>query len=57
VERLAVSEGTMQKFGLKRFSRKKLNEVEGKEQFADLESLDGGVDINKALEATEAMVS
>jgi hypothetical protein len=36
VERLAVSKGTMQKFGLKSFSLKKLNEVEGKEQFAVL---------------------
>jgi hypothetical protein len=51
-ERLAVSKQTMHRDHMERFSLKKLNELEGKEQyhtemsnrFADLENLDAEVD-------------
>jgi hypothetical protein len=57
-ERLAVSKQTMQRVHMERFNLKKLNEVEGKEQyrveisnrFAALENLDTEVDINRAWE-------
>jgi hypothetical protein len=57
-ERLAVSKQTMQKFDMERFNLKKLDEVEGKEQYrveisnkrAALENLDDDVDINRAWE-------
>jgi hypothetical protein len=63
-ERLAVSKQMMHRFHMERFNIKKLNEVEGKEQyhveisnrFAALENLDAEVDINRAwkpLERTE----
>jgi hypothetical protein len=53
-ERLAVSKQTMHKVHMERFNFKKLNEVEGKEQycveisnrFTALENLDTEVDIN-----------
>jgi hypothetical protein len=56
-ERLAVSKQT-HKFDMERFSLKKLDETEGKEQyrveilnkFAALENLDDDVDINRAWE-------
>jgi hypothetical protein len=55
-ERLAVSKQTTHTFHAERFSLKKLNEVEGKEQyraeisnrFVALENLDDDVDINRA---------
>jgi hypothetical protein len=55
-ERLAVCKQTVHRFHMERFNLKKLNEVEGKEQywveisngFAALENLDDDVDINKA---------
>jgi hypothetical protein len=59
-KRLAMSkQKTKYKFRIERFSLKKLNEVEGKEQyrvvisnrFAALENLDTEVDINRAWEA------
>jgi NADH:ubiquinone oxidoreductase subunit D len=54
-ERLAVSKQTTHKFHVERFNLKKLNEVEGKEQywveisnrFAALENLDDDVGINR----------
>jgi hypothetical protein len=57
-ERLAVSKQTAHRIHMERFNLKKLNEVEGKEQycaeisdrFAPLENLDTEVDINKAWE-------
>jgi hypothetical protein len=57
-ERLRVSKQIMQKFCMERFSLKKLNEVDSKEQdqveisnrFAAFENSDDGVDINRALE-------
>jgi hypothetical protein len=57
-ERLAVSKQTMHRFLMERFNLKKLNEVEGKEQyrveisnrFAALENIDTEVDINRASE-------
>jgi hypothetical protein len=57
-ERLAVSKQTMHRVHMERFNLKKLNEVEGKEQYrveisnryAALENLDTEVDINKAWE-------
>jgi hypothetical protein len=57
-ERLAVSKQTARRFHIKRFSLKKLNEVEGKDQyrvemsnrFAALENLDAKVNINRAWE-------
>jgi hypothetical protein len=57
-ERPAVSKPTTHRFLMERFNLKKLNEVEGKEQyrveisnrFAALENLDAEVDINRALE-------
>jgi hypothetical protein len=59
-ERLAVSKQTTHRFHAERFSLKKLNEVEGKEQyrvatsntrsFAALENVDVEVDINRARE-------
>jgi hypothetical protein len=56
--RLAVSKQATRRFYLDRFKLKKLNEVEGKEQyrveisnsFASLENLDTEVDVNKAWE-------
>jgi hypothetical protein len=55
-ERLAVSKQTTQRVLMERFNLKKLNEIEGKEQyhveisnrFAVLENLDNEVDINRA---------
>jgi hypothetical protein len=57
-ERLAVSKQTMHKFYMERLDLKKLNEVEGKEQyrvkisnrFAALVNLDAETDINRAWE-------
>jgi hypothetical protein len=57
-ERLAVNKQRSQRFYMERFNLKKLNEVEGKEQFrveitnrfAALEHLDTEVEINSALE-------
>jgi hypothetical protein len=57
-ERLAVNEQRSHKFHIDRFNLKKLNDVEGKEQFrvevtnrfAALEDLDTEVEINSALE-------
>ncbi|PNF27030.1 hypothetical protein B7P43_G10398 [Cryptotermes secundus] len=57
-ERLAVTKQTTHRVHLERFNLKKLNEVEGKEQysveisnrFAALENLDTEVDVNKTLE-------
>jgi hypothetical protein len=57
-ERLVVSEQTRQRVNMKNFNLKKLNEVEGKEQylveisnsFAALENLDNEVCINRAWE-------
>jgi hypothetical protein len=57
-ERLGVSKQTMHNFHMERFNLKKLNNVEGKEQyrveisnrFAVLENLDNDVDINRAWE-------
>jgi DNA repair ATPase RecN len=57
-ERLAVSKQTMQKFDIVRFNLKKLDNVEGKEQywveisnrFAALKNLEDDVDINRAWE-------
>jgi hypothetical protein len=58
MERLAVSKQTSHRFHVERFNLKKLNEVEGKEQFrvevsnmfAALEDLDAEVIINNAWE-------
>jgi hypothetical protein len=55
-ERLAVNKQRSQRFHLERFNLKKLNEVEGKEQYhvevsnrlASLEDLDTEVEINSA---------
>jgi hypothetical protein len=63
-ERLAVSKQTMQTFDMGRFNRKKLDEVEGKEQcwveisnrFAGLENLDEDVDINRAWETNRGNI-
>jgi 50S ribosomal subunit-associated GTPase HflX len=57
-ERLAVSKQTAHRIHMERFSRKNLNEIEGKEQycveiankFAALENLDTEVDVHKAWE-------
>jgi hypothetical protein len=57
-ERMAVSEHTTHRVHKERFNLKKLNEVEGKDQyrveisnrFAVLENLDTGVDIKRAWE-------
>jgi hypothetical protein len=57
-ERLAVNKQRSQRFHMERFNLKKLNEVEGKEQFcvkisnrfAALEDLDADVEINSAWE-------
>jgi hypothetical protein len=57
-ERLAVSKQKVHRVHMERSSLKKLNEVEGKEQyrveisnrFAALEHLDADMDINKAWE-------
>jgi hypothetical protein len=57
-ERLALSKQTTQRVYMERFILKKLNEVEGKEQyhveisyrFTALENLDDEVDINRAWE-------
>ncbi|PNF22162.1 hypothetical protein B7P43_G05764 [Cryptotermes secundus] len=57
-ERLAVSKQTTHRLHMERFNLKKLNEVEGKEQycveisnrFAALENLDTEVDVNKTSE-------
>jgi hypothetical protein len=56
--RLAVNKQRSHRFHMERFNLKKLNEVEGKEQyrdevsnrFADLEDLDAEVEINSAWE-------
>jgi hypothetical protein len=58
IEGLAVTKQTMNRFHMKRFSHKKLNNIEGKEQyqveisnmFAALENLGTEVDINRAWE-------
>jgi hypothetical protein len=58
-ERLAVNKQRSQRFNMDRFNLKKLNNVEGKEQFcvevsnrfAALEDLDTEVEINSAWEA------
>jgi hypothetical protein len=57
-ERLAVNKQRSQSFHMERFNLKKLNEIEGKEQyrvevsnrFAALEDLDAEVEINSAWE-------
>jgi hypothetical protein len=57
-ERLAESKQTAYRIHMERFNLKKLNKVDGKEQycveisnrFAALENLDAGVDVNKAWE-------
>jgi hypothetical protein len=57
-ERLAVNKQRSQRFNMERFNLKKLNDVEGREQFrvevsnrfAALEDLDTEVEINSALE-------
>jgi hypothetical protein len=57
-ERLAVNKQRSHRFHMERFNVKKLNEVEGKEQyrvevsnrFATLEDLDSEVEINSAWE-------
>jgi hypothetical protein len=57
-ERLAVNKQRSHRFDMERFKLKKLNDVEGKEQFrvevsnrfAALEGLDAEVDINSAWE-------
>jgi hypothetical protein len=57
-ERLAVNKQRSQRFHMEKFNLKKLNEVEGKEQYRDevshrfaaLEDLDAGVEINSAWE-------
>jgi hypothetical protein len=57
-ERLAVSKQAMHRVHMDMFNLKKLNEVEGKEQylaeisnrFAALENLDTEIDINRAWE-------
>jgi hypothetical protein len=57
-EKLAVSKQKMHRFHMERFNLKKLNEVEGKEQyrfeishsFAALEIFDAEADINRAWE-------
>jgi hypothetical protein len=57
-ERLAMNKQRSQRFNMERFNLKKLNDVEGKEQFrvevsnrfAALEHLDSEVDINSAWE-------
>jgi hypothetical protein len=57
-ERLAVNKQRSQRFHMERFNLKKLNDVEGKEQFrvevsnrfAALEDLDAEVQINSAWE-------
>jgi 50S ribosomal subunit-associated GTPase HflX len=59
-DRLAVSKRTAHRIYMERFNLKKLNELEGKEQyhveisnrFTALENLDTEVDINKASEPT-----
>jgi hypothetical protein len=58
-ERLAVNKQRSQTFNMERFNLKKLNDVEGKEQFrvevsnrfAALEGLDAEVEINSAWES------
>jgi hypothetical protein len=58
VERLAVKKQRLHRFLMERFSLKKLNEVEGKEQFlvevsngfSTLEDLDAEVEINSVWE-------
>jgi hypothetical protein len=60
-ERLAVSKQTANKVHMERFNLKKLNEVDGKEQYcveisnrlAALENLDTVVDVNKAWKPLE----
>jgi hypothetical protein len=57
-ETLAMNKGTMHRVHMERFNLKKLNEVEGKEQyrveisnrFAASENLDNEVDVNKVRE-------
>jgi hypothetical protein len=58
MERAAMSKQTTHRFQVARFNLKKLNEVDGKDQyhvensyrFAALENLDTDVDINRASE-------
>jgi hypothetical protein len=60
-ERLAVSKQTRHRVHTEKLNLKKLNEVEGKEQyrveisnrFAALENLDAEMDINRALETVK----
>jgi hypothetical protein len=64
-ERLAVSKQTTQRVNMERFNHKKLNEVEGKEQyrveisnrFAALENLDTEMDFNIAWETIIKRIS
>jgi hypothetical protein len=63
MERLAVCKQTTHRVHMERFSLKKLNEVEGKEQyrfeiskrFVVLENLDTEVDVNKAWETVRVV--
>jgi hypothetical protein len=63
-ERLAVSKQTMHRLHMVSFNLKKLNEVEGKEQyhveisnrFAPLENLDTGVHINRTWETIREQI-
>jgi hypothetical protein len=56
-EKLAVGKQTIHRVYTEKFNLKKLNEVEGKDQYRDkisnrfavLENLDTGVDINRAM--------
>jgi hypothetical protein len=64
-ERLAVSKQTQNRFHMERFNLKKLNEVEGKEQycveisnrFAALENIDTDGDVNKAWETIREYIN
>jgi hypothetical protein len=63
-ERLAVSKQTTHRVHMERFNLRKLNEVEGKEQyrveisnrFAALENLDTEVNINRAWETNRESI-
>jgi hypothetical protein len=63
-ESLALSKQTMHSFHMERFSSKKLNEVESKQQyhveisnrFAALETVDAEVDINRAWETIRGSI-
>jgi hypothetical protein len=62
--RLAVNKQRSQRFDMERFNLKKLNEVQGKEQFhvevsnrfAVLEDLDAEVEINSAWETSRGSI-